>query len=275
MYKASVIIAFYNKIDYLRLVFAGLERQVEKGFEVIIADDGSSTDVVKKLKGLISQANFDVQHIWHEDQGWRKNIILNKSIVVSKSDQLIFMDADCIPHKRFVEEHIKNKKSKTILTGRRANLSEEVSKNLTYEKVKNGSLERLWFRIFMDSIVGKVRHAEKAIYVKNTFLRKRIQKKEAAILGCNFSMNKSDLLCLNGFDERYLEPAVGEDTDIELRARQGGLKLLSINYMAIQFHLFHKTLQRGTVNSKILEENRKNQIIFTPHGIKKKPSSME
>ena len=42
MVKTSVIAAFYNNIKYLKLVLAGFERQTEKDFELIIADDGSS-----------------------------------------------------------------------------------------------------------------------------------------------------------------------------------------------------------------------------------------
>ena len=36
MIKASVIAAFYNKIEYLKLVVAGFERQSRKDFELII-----------------------------------------------------------------------------------------------------------------------------------------------------------------------------------------------------------------------------------------------
>ena len=69
MYKATVIIAFYNKTNFLRLVFAGLERQTEKNFEVIIADDGSNNDSVNELNKMILESSFDVQHVWHEDMG--------------------------------------------------------------------------------------------------------------------------------------------------------------------------------------------------------------
>ena len=33
MIKASIIAAFYNNIEYLKLVLAGFERQTEKAFE--------------------------------------------------------------------------------------------------------------------------------------------------------------------------------------------------------------------------------------------------
>ena len=47
MIKASVIAAFYNNIDYLKLVLAEFENQTEKEFEIIIADDDSSEEVAK------------------------------------------------------------------------------------------------------------------------------------------------------------------------------------------------------------------------------------
>jgi glycosyltransferase involved in cell wall biosynthesis len=267
MYKATVIIAFYNKTNFLQLVFAGLERQTEKNFEVIIADDGSNIDAVNELEKMIQEASFDIQHIWHEDKGWRKNIILNKSILKSKSEQIIFIDADCIPHKEFVNEHTKNREANTILAGRRANISEENTLKLTPKQVKKGVLENMKLTFFLEGISRKTRHMEKAFYVKSKLLRRQIQKKNTAILGCNFSMNKSDLLDLNGFDERYLSPACGEDTDLDMRARFLGLNFKSVNHMAIQYHLYHKILPRGKENLEILEENRKNVVTFTPYGL--------
>jgi glycosyltransferase involved in cell wall biosynthesis len=52
MAQCSVIISFYNKIEYLKLVLAGFERQSFKDFEVIIADDGSKEDIVQQIKHL-------------------------------------------------------------------------------------------------------------------------------------------------------------------------------------------------------------------------------
>ncbi len=272
MYKASIIVSFYNKIDFLRLVFAGLERQLEKNIEVVLADDGSRKEVVDELQALISELPFDVQHVWHEDDGWRKNIILNKAIAAAKSDYLIFMDADCIPHRAFVSEHVKNQEKGVILTGRRANLSEKLTAELTPDQVRAGKLEGIRLRAFWEGISGQTQHVEKSLYIKSRLARNYIQRKDSSILGCNFSMYREDILKLNGFDERYLSPACGEDTDLELRARNYGLKLKSVNYMAVQYHLYHKVLDRPVENLDILEENRLKQVGFTPYGINKSGS---
>ena len=103
--KISLIIAFYNKIELLRFIFVALERQTFRDFEVIIADDGSRPDVVSQLNELIASASFPVKHVWHEDNGWQKNIILNSAVRVATSPLLVFIDGDCLPNKYFLEDH--------------------------------------------------------------------------------------------------------------------------------------------------------------------------
>ena len=90
MVKTSVIAAFYNNLHYLKLVLAGFERQTEKEFEFIIADDGSKEEVVKEIEKIASNYSFRIKHVWHPDKGFRKNKILNQAILVSDSIHLFF-----------------------------------------------------------------------------------------------------------------------------------------------------------------------------------------
>src|SRR5687768_12164747 len=76
-YAVSVIISFYNKIEYLKRIFAALERQTFPNFEVIIADDGSTADVVEEIRRIQAGSAIAIQHVWHEDLGFRKTKILN------------------------------------------------------------------------------------------------------------------------------------------------------------------------------------------------------
>lgn len=73
MIKASVIAAFYNNINYLTLVLAGFENQTEKEFEIVIAAEGSSEEVVKEIEYISTNYSFRIKHIWHPDKGFRKN----------------------------------------------------------------------------------------------------------------------------------------------------------------------------------------------------------
>lgn len=269
MIKTSLILAFYNRIDYLKLVLAGLERQTFTDFEVIIADDGSNSEVVNEIENLSRELPFPVTHLWQEDKGFRKNKILNRAISSAKSDYLIFIDADCVPHSEFVNEHYHAKQDKYCFTGRRVNLSEKITGMLTSKKIKSGFLENNFLLLIDDGLFGRSYDVEKGMYFTGKFLRNVLNKKKRGLLGCNFSIHKSDFLDINGFDERYVAPSIGEDSDVEYRLDLKGVGIKSLNNIAVQYHLYHKLQDRPAENLALFEEVKKNGNFFTPYGLKK------
>ncbi len=269
MAECSVIISFYNKIEYLKLVLEGFERQSYKDFEVIIADDGSKPEIVAQIKEIQNKYAFDITHVWHEDLGWRKNEILNKAICITKTPYIIIIDGDCIPHKHFIKEHITYRQPSVCLTGRRVNLSQEMTSKITATSVKNGDLEHIVAEFIISSLKRQSSYIETGFYLKNKYLRKWSAEKKVGILGCNFSLYKEDLLKINGFDERYKAAAVGEDSDIHYRLELLGMKVKSIKNLAIQYHLYHVELERLPINQLLFEQIQREAIAFTPFGIEK------
>lgn len=269
MIDASVIISFYNKIDYLKLVLAGFESQTHRNFEIIIADDGSKEKIVQEIESLSNQYPFRIKHIWQEDKGFRKNKILNQSILASESDYLIFIDGDCIPHPKFVEGHLEYKSKKMALTGRRVNLSEKITHILTPQKVKEQFIQKKFLLLIKDGLFGESYDVEKGFYFGNKFLRNLFNKKSRGLLGCNFSLYKDDIISINGFDERYQAPSIGEDSDIQYRLELQGVKIKSLNHIAVQYHLYHKLQERPQKNLILFENVKKNKTFFTPYGIQK------
>ncbi len=267
MIKASIIAAFYNNIEYLKLVLAGFERQTEKAFEIVIADDGSKEEVVKEIENIASNYSFLTKHIWHPDRGFRKNKILNRAILASSSDYLIFIDADCVSHAKFVEEHLKEKQNNVVLTGRRVNLSQKFTYLLTEENVREGFIEKNNLRMIEDAMFGKSNYVEKGFYFENKFLRNLLNKKSRGLLGCNFSLYKKDVLAINGFDERYEAPSIGEDSDVQFRLELNGVKIKSLNHIAVQYHLYHKLQERLQKNLDLFEEVKKSRLAFTTFGL--------
>jgi glycosyltransferase involved in cell wall biosynthesis len=269
MVKTSAIAAFYNNLNYLKLVLAGFERQTEKEFEFIIADDGSKEEVKKEIESISQNYSFQTKHVWHPDKGFRKNKILNQAICASESDYLIFIDADCVPHSKFVEEHLREKKNNFVLTGRRVNLSERLTNLLTEENIKDGYLEKNNLLLIKDALFGKSNYVEKGFYLENKFLRDLLNKKYRGLLGCNFSLYKKDIVAINGFDERYEAPSIGEDSDIEFRLSLIGVKVKSLNHIAVQYHLYHKLQERLQKNLDLFDAVKKSRIALTSFGIKK------
>lgn len=267
MFDASLIISYYNRTDYLGFVFAGLEKQSFRNFEVIIADDGSDQENIRKIENMGINFPFKILHLWHEDIGFRKNRILNRAITAASSDYLIFIDGDCIPHPEFIYEHCSNKTDRTCLTGRRVNLSKKITDSLTEDKIKDGYPEKSLMAVFKDSIWGDTKDAEKGIYLKNPFLRNMLNKKNRGILGCNFSVSRNDMLEINGFDERYTSPSIGEDSDIQYRLELNGIRIRSLNNIAVQYHLYHKLQDRPRQNLVLFEEVKKAGKAYTEYGI--------
>lgn len=268
MFHLSVIVSVYNRFDYLQLVLAGLERQTLWDFEVIIADDGSNNKFVEQLKNLTSQLPFPLIHIRQDDKGFRKNKILNKAIVAANSDYLVFIDGDCVPHSEFLNEHSKYRKNNVCLTGRRVNLSEKITGRLSPGLVKKGFLEDKTFMLIMDGLFGKSNYVEKGFYIKNKVLRELLNKKIRGLLGCNFSVYKEDLLKINGFDERYEAPSIGEDSDVQYRLELAGMKIKSLNNIAVQYHLYHILQERTQENLDLFNKIKDSGLAFTPFGIK-------
>jgi glycosyltransferase involved in cell wall biosynthesis len=269
-FPLSLVVSFYNKIEYLKLIMAALERQSFSDFEVIIADDGSKPEVVNEIRQIIADSRLNIQHLWHEDVGFRKTKILNEAIRKSRSSYLIFIDGDCIPHWKFIEEHYTNREIGVLLAGRRVYLSEKLSARLSAAKIRSGYLERSFLmELLVDGVFGKSSHVIKGFYVTNKKLRVFLNRSMTGVLGSNFSVHKADMEGINGFDERYEAPAVGEDSDIELRLLWNNVKIRMVKNMAVQYHLYHKKLTRTEKNMDIFAVVKKDRRSFTPYGLQR------
>lgn len=268
----SLIISFYKNVEFLIPVLISIEQQSFRDFEVIISDDGSPLEVVKEVDKLLSSFSFDYQHIWLEKLGFRKTIMLNKSVVASKSDYLVFIDGDCILHPRFLHEHYHGRKKSFVRTGRRLLLSEKVTGRITPEMIRSGNFaSRIIREMFRENIKTGFRAIEQGVYIRSRFMRIFLDSSDRGILGCNFSMFKEDLLSLNGFDERFHKAGVGEDSDLQARIRRtGNIFISSITKRAIVYHQYHELLPREPDIYDIYHKNNAEGITFTPFGIIKK-----
>lgn len=230
--KVSLIIAVYKRVDFLELIFKSLENQTFRDFQVIIAEDDCSPMVKSFVEEKEKNFPFEIKHISQEDNGFRKNILLNKAMRIADGEYLIFIDGDCILDKNFVKDHVKNAKPNVCLFGRRVMLDAKTSERL----VKTKDLKYL---SFIKLLFTKTTHLESAI--RFPFF---ISWRKNGVLGCNFSVFKDKMIKINGFDEDFTRPLFGEDTDIERRLTLIGVKLKCSKFQTIQYHLHHPTKDR-------------------------------
>lgn len=145
--KASVIVSTYNQPAWLEKVLLGYSGQNRVDFELIIADDGSREETRDLISGFAEGSPFPIRHLWHEDQGYRRSIILNAAILASRGEYLIFSDGDCIPRQDFVDAHLSLREEGAFLSGGSVYLSREVSEAITPEDVVSGRFaDPAWLR---------------------------------------------------------------------------------------------------------------------------------
>jgi len=278
MHYTSIIISVYNKIYELELIFYALSVQSYKFFEIIIAEDGMSADMKKLINDWQNKNKFPIKHLTQEDKGFRKNKILNEAIRNASTDYLIFFDGDCIPHSGFVKAHFENKEENTVLCGRRVNLTKNISSKIKKENILNLDYQKLKISEVIYSALNKNKsedkngynfNAEEAIIYKNKILRNIITNNDEHILGCNFSIPKDLLKKINGFDENYEGPGLGEDSDIEYRLRTGVLnaKFKSVRNLAVQYHIYHTKTIEEEENMKYFNSVKSKKEFFCRNGL--------
>ena len=255
--KASLIISVYKNTAALEAIFHSLEKQTEQDFEVIVSEDGNSPEMAAFVRHYPFQ--WPIQHLTQEDKGWRKNKALNAAIVAAKAEWLIFVDGDCVLHPRFVETHLRYSAPHVVLAGKRVMLNEALS-----ERVLHGEEIHLWSYLFCKR---GCRLVEEGLYVPWAHWFRRPVKH---LTGSNMSMSRADILAINGFDENYVLPAIGEDYDIEWRLPANGCKIVSLRNLAVQYHLYHSENWTDDSENRVYFERIKaqNQIICR-NGIRK------
>jgi glycosyltransferase involved in cell wall biosynthesis len=268
--KISVIIAIYKDTQSLDLILQSLTNQTyEENFEIVIAEDGENSEV-KAFLDALSYKN--ILHTTQEDLSWRKNESLNNAIKNSTGELLIFLDGDCIPYSNLVENYALNASKKTVLCGRRVELGESYSKNLRDKSISIQEIENSYLKHYLNMRKDKTRHYEEGIKLNTFFYKLKYRNKASHILGCNFALNRKDILDINGFNEDYKTASVGEDTDIEYRLKLNDCVMKPTRNLTNVVHLYHKITYDQVANnnsSLVFNEVKKKQEIYCKNGIKK------
>lgn len=227
----SAVIACYNDADIVERNLAAFARQSYRDFELIIADDGSREDYRPILERWAPRFLHPIQHVRHEDLGFRKTRVLNRALHVSRFDRLIFVDMDCLPHPDFVRNHVRYLEPGGVLACRRVNVQRQdvpSAEQIWQSGLRFGParLLRLWLR----RRAGLIEHGIVLPVAYETGYR--------GILGSNFSAWKADLENINGFNAEFAGPG-WEDTDIDYRLRLAGVKIRTLRHKIVEYHVEH------------------------------------
>jgi GT2 family glycosyltransferase len=239
-FKASLIISVYKDTSSLKVVLDSLRFQTEKDFEIIISEDGEDENMLRFIS--LYPFEYDHQHLTQEDLGWRKNRALNRAIKAAKAEWMIFIDGDCVLHPRFIEHHVKLANEKYILAGKRIKLDPVLSSYLIGDTEVILKMQQILLKLLVSPGRKKPGFYEEGIFIDPSGLFGFIPRlrRMNKLKGCNMSFSKRAAMAINGFDEDYTLPAIGEDIDLTWRFTGCGYSLRSLRNLAVQYHLYHK-----------------------------------
>lgn len=242
MTRISVIISTFNRPEYLELALRGYAIQTDRNFDIVIADDGSDDDTADVIAAGRADG-LSIMHVWHEHQGFRKSLILNRAIVAAPGDYLLFTDGDCIPRADLIATHRRLARPGCYIAGGYLKLPAQLSSEIDFDDIDSQRVTDLaWLKSRgwrpgrkALRLVGSRRLAAVLDIVTPT---------AADFQGNNAATWRDAILAVNGFE---CEMGYGGlDQALGFRLQNAGIRGVQARYRAITMHLHHERPYRDT-----------------------------
>lgn len=259
--KITLLISTYNWKEALRLCLLSVSAQTVMPDEILIADDGSREDTRLMIDELRSLFSVPIIHVWHEDKGFRKTLILNQALAKSTGDYIVQVDGDVILERHFIQDHYEMMERGYFVCGSRTKIGPAVTKRLVNE---------VSFKLNASSAkAGFVLNGFRSKKLR-AFLAERYAKKIDHMRGCNMAFWKDDFIAINGYNEDLLDWG-HEDGELVYRLHFAGVKKKFLKMGGIVYHLWHKEASKHNEGTHLqtLEVVKENKISWCDNGIDK------
>lgn len=264
--KTAVILTTYNRPDALAAVLNGYLAQSTQSFELLVADDGSTGATRAVVDDFRSRAAFPLNHVWHEDCGFRAAAIRNRALAATTADYIIFSDGDCVPATDFVARHQALAERGWFVAGNRVLLAQAFTAHALSQALplhRYGALDWLaaWCKRDINRLLPLLRRGD------GNWRRAQPQRWEG-VKTCNLAAWREDLARINGLDESYSGWGL-EDSDLVIRLLHAGVKHKNGRFAAPVFHLWHAENDRSRLaeNQRRLEAILQSGRVRAEHGL--------
>jgi glycosyltransferase involved in cell wall biosynthesis len=258
--QISVIVTTYNREDALGAALRGLERQTDRNFEAIVADDGSRDTTREFVTRCAARLDIPLKHVWQEDRGFRAAEIRNRGILASTGSYCIFLDGDCIPRPDFIAVHRRLAEPGWFVTGNRVLLSRELTERVLAQAIEP---ERWNLATWIGARARReINRFAPLLTLPAGPLRKLRTGVWDGARSCNLAVWRSDLERVDGFDSAFSGWGL-EDSDLLIRLLHAGLRRKDGNFATGVLHLWHPESDRACLpeNQRRLDEvERSNRI---------------
>lgn len=245
MMRIAVIVTTYNRPDALAAVLDGFLSQTDQNFELLVADDGSTSDTADLVAQYRARAPFVIKHVWQEDDGFRAAAIRNRAIAATTADYIVLIDGDCVPPVDFVASQRALAEPGWFLSGNRLMLTPEFTRQVLRDKLPVHLWRmREWLPAFKRGYIERLLPLIRLMHLGP--LRKLTPQRWKGAKTCNLSAFRKDLLTVNGLDESYTGWGL-EDSDLVIRLLRAGIRHKSARFSVPVLHLWHKENDRSNL----------------------------
>lgn len=263
----SVIVTTYNWPPALERCLDSLSAQSDRAFEVVIADDGSTSANLARAKAYCAQSHLPIHYAHHEDNGFRAGTIRNKAVALSKGDYLLFIDGDCVCLHDFIARHRQLAEVGYFVPGNRVLLNAAFTEDVITQQMplhQQPLSYFIWLRL-----QRKINRILACVRLPLGRLRKLQPHKWQKAMTCNLAIWRSDFLQVNGFDELF-EGWGFEDSDLVIRLIHAGIKRKEGRFAVPVLHLWHRHHDRSKHDlnyQRLMERLAQPDFIVAKQGV--------
>lgn len=264
--RTAFVVLTYNRPDALLAVLRGLAPQCGERHVVVVADDGSRPENVQALREGLPRFACPVRHVWQPDVGFTAARSRNLGAARADADYLVFLDGDCVPNPRFVQQHERLAAAGHFVNGSRVLLSAGFTRRVLAGKMDLSKLDAAdWLRLRLAGDVNKLTHL---VHWPRAPLRVQARFRWKGIRSCNFGVAWKDFEAVNGFDETFAGWG-HEDADLVLRLHHRGLRRRNGFLGTEVYHLWHPEHSRSgeAANRQRVLDRMKSGIIRAEAGL--------
>ena len=234
----SIVVATCNWPEALDAVLRGLAAQSDPAFDVVVADDGSTSDTAETVARWTALFDDRLVHVRQPDEGFRLARVRNLGAAAARGTYLLFVDGDCIPRRHFVAAIRRGCVPGWFLASTRLQLGKSLSRTVLRDHVPIGA----WSTA---ALVARGRGEIRGLGHLTPRDRRRAWRPglpdfapHGNAYGFCTGVARADFEAVNGYDGRFVGWG-DQDVDLAVRLGRRGLRCGYAGPRSAMLHLWH------------------------------------
>lgn len=232
--------------------------------QIIIGDDGSTSETKELIASFAKQSPVPLLHVWQPDDGFKLAAIRNKSFVKAAGDYIMQIDGDLLLHPHFIKDHLKWARKGCFVSAGRSLLSPVLTNTMLQQN-------EIDYPPLSSVQVSKKFNALRLLpLAAGSYYLNRGASNYKFVLGANMAFWKKDITAVNGYNEAFTGWGK-EDNELAVRLQMAGINLRMLKNAAVVWHLHHKEANKSfnAQNEQQLAKTIQNKTTFAANGLNK------